>query len=71
MDALRGQPTDKSYAAATAAIDRLAAADPQSLAAPLERAFAAMLPAAVNGAGQSSDERVRVCLQAVEEVLKK
>jgi len=67
----RGQPAEDAYRAAVAASDKTAQAEPQSIAGPLKKAFAAMLTMAVTGAGPNSSARVEQCLEAAEAVLEK
>ncbi|MFO0577394.1 MAG: serine/threonine-protein kinase [Polyangia bacterium] len=69
MQAERGQPTDAAYAEAVAASDKLLAAEPESFAGLLKKAYAAQLTMAVTGAGLSSEERVRRCLTAARAAL--
>ena len=66
-----GQPTDAAYAAALSASDKITAADPQSISGPLKKEFAAMITMSVISVGLSSNERVRDCLAAAEQVFAK
>ena len=73
MAVSRGQPSALAYDAAVAASDKIAVAEPHSLEAPLKKAFAAMLTMSVTGSGADSSaaQRVKQCLEATEEVLRK
>jgi tetratricopeptide (TPR) repeat protein len=53
------------------ASDKITAADPQSISGPLKKEFAAMITMSVISVGLSSNERVRDCLAAAEQVFAK
>ena len=68
---LSGQPTEAAYTAAVASSDKILAADPESIAGPLKKGYAALMTMALLGSGRSSAERVEQCLSSVKAVLKK
>ena len=70
MDLNRGKAVDKAYAAAVLASDKLHTVEPQSIAGPLKKSFAAMMTMATTGGGLSSAERVAQCLHAADTVLR-
>ncbi len=69
MAVRHGQPVEEAYRKAVAASDKVAAAEPQSIAGPLKKAFAAMMTMSAISVGLSSSERVQQCLTAVSAVL--
>ncbi len=71
MEATRGQPTEKAYAAAVEASDKLEVAEPLSIAGSLKKGYAALMTMAMLGTGMSSSARVKQCWTATEAVLAK
>lgn len=69
MASHRTQPTDAAYAAAVAACEKLAMAEPNSIASSLKRAFAAVMTFAVMGTGNRQLERFKDCKEATQKVL--
>jgi serine/threonine-protein kinase len=68
---MRGRPAETAYTAAVAASDKLMAVEPQSIAGPLKKAFAAMLTMGIIGSGLSSADRIKQCLAAADAVLRR
>ena len=69
MAATRGKETEGAYREAVEASGKITEAEPQSVAGPLKKAFAALMTMAVTGAGVSSAERVKRCLAETAAVL--
>jgi len=69
MQGARSRPIEEAYAAAVAASDKAALAEPQSTAGLLKKAFATMMALSISGPGPAVSERIKLCLEATEKVL--
>jgi serine/threonine-protein kinase len=71
MAVRHGQPVEQAYHKAVAASDKVTAAEPQSIAGPLKKAFASLMTMSLLSSSLTSMERVQQCLAAANAVLAK